>query len=92
MYLGRVVELAPTDEIFQRANHPYTQALLKELPTLTPGRRAYRPIRASCRRRWIRRPAAPSIRAVAGHAALQDRKALAARDRAGACQRLSSER
>ena len=64
MYLGRVVELAPTDEIFQRANHPYTQALLKELPTLTPGRRAYRPIRASCRRRWIRRPAAPSIRAV----------------------------
>ena len=45
MYLGRVVELAPTDEIFQRANHPYTQALLKELPTLTPGRRAYRPIK-----------------------------------------------
>ena len=28
----------------------------------------------------------------AGHAALQDRKTLAARDRAGACQRLSSER
>ena len=45
MYLGRVVELAPTDMVFQRANHPYTQALLKELPTLVPGRRAYQPIK-----------------------------------------------
>jgi peptide/nickel transport system ATP-binding protein len=45
MYLGRVVELAPTDMVFQRANHPYTQALLKELPTLTPGRRSYQPIK-----------------------------------------------
>lgn len=45
MYLGRVVELAPTDTVFQRANHPYTQALLKELPTLTPGRRTYQPIK-----------------------------------------------
>ena len=45
MYLGRVVELAPTDTVFTRANHPYTQALLKELPTLTPGRRTYQPIK-----------------------------------------------
>ncbi|MGY6272607.1 ABC transporter ATP-binding protein [Achromobacter denitrificans] len=45
MYLGRVVELAPTDTVFRRANHPYTQALLKELPTLTPGRRTYQPIK-----------------------------------------------
>ncbi|MDH1298755.1 oligopeptide/dipeptide ABC transporter ATP-binding protein [Achromobacter sp. GD03932] len=45
MYLGRVVELAPTDTVFQRANHPYTQALLKELPTLQPGRRTYQPIK-----------------------------------------------
>jgi oligopeptide/dipeptide ABC transporter ATP-binding protein len=45
MYLGRVVELAPTDTVFQRANHPYTQALLKELPTLVPGRRTYQPIK-----------------------------------------------
>ncbi|OAE59922.1 peptide ABC transporter ATP-binding protein [Achromobacter xylosoxidans] len=45
MYLGRIVELADTDTVFARANHPYTQALLKELPTLTPGRRAYQPIR-----------------------------------------------
>ncbi|MGS1110892.1 ABC transporter ATP-binding protein [Achromobacter anxifer] len=45
MYLGRVVELAPTDTVFGRANHPYTQALLKELPTLQPGRRSYQPIK-----------------------------------------------
>ena len=45
MYLGRVVELAPTDTVFQHANHPYTQALLKELPTLQPGRRTYQPIK-----------------------------------------------
>lgn len=45
MYLGRVVELASTEAIFGRPNHPYTQALLKELPTLTPERRTYRPIK-----------------------------------------------
>jgi peptide/nickel transport system ATP-binding protein len=45
MYLGRVVELASTEAIFGRSNHPYTQALLKELPTLTPERRTYRPIK-----------------------------------------------
>ena len=45
MYLGRIVEIATTDEIFSRANHPYTQALLKELPSLHPGRRDYQPIK-----------------------------------------------
>jgi peptide/nickel transport system ATP-binding protein len=44
MYLGRVVEIAPTELIFSRPNHPYTQALLSELPTLDTQRRAYRPI------------------------------------------------
>ncbi len=34
MYLGRVVEQAPTEEVFARANHPYTQALLSEVPRL----------------------------------------------------------
>jgi peptide/nickel transport system ATP-binding protein len=45
MYLGRIVEIAPTDVIFSRANHPYTQALLSELPSLHPGRRSYQPIK-----------------------------------------------
>lgn len=34
MYLGRVVESAPVSEIFARANHPYTQALLQSAPKL----------------------------------------------------------
>jgi peptide/nickel transport system ATP-binding protein len=34
MYLGRVVEAAATGEIYAGANHPYTQALLAEVPRL----------------------------------------------------------
>ena len=41
MYLGRVVEIAPTDEIYARPNHPYTTALLGEVPDLTKRKRAY---------------------------------------------------
>lgn len=34
MYLGRVVETAPTDRIFAAARHPYTQALLEKMPRI----------------------------------------------------------
>ena len=34
MYLGRIVESAPTEEVFARANHPYTRALLAEVPRI----------------------------------------------------------
>jgi peptide/nickel transport system ATP-binding protein len=34
MYLGRVVESAATAELYAQANHPYTQALLAEVPRL----------------------------------------------------------
>jgi peptide/nickel transport system ATP-binding protein len=34
MYLGRVVESARTEELFAAPNHPYTQALLAEVPRL----------------------------------------------------------
>jgi len=34
MYLGRVVETAPTERIFSAPNHPYTRALLAEVPRL----------------------------------------------------------
>ena len=34
MYLGRIVEQSDTETIFTRANHPYTQALLAEVPRL----------------------------------------------------------
>jgi peptide/nickel transport system ATP-binding protein len=45
MYLGRLVESAPADEVFQRPNHPYTRALLDEVPRLDTTRRAYVPIK-----------------------------------------------
>jgi peptide/nickel transport system ATP-binding protein len=44
MYLGRVVESAPTEEIFSRANHPYTQALLKQVPRLDARKTQFKPI------------------------------------------------
>ena len=34
MYLGRIVEEAAAEEIFARPNHPYTQALLAEVPRI----------------------------------------------------------
>ena len=34
MYLGRLVESAPADEVFARPNHPYTLALLASAPRL----------------------------------------------------------
>jgi peptide/nickel transport system ATP-binding protein len=44
MYLGGVVESAPTEALFARPNHPYTQALLAEAPRLVAERRDYTPI------------------------------------------------
>jgi peptide/nickel transport system ATP-binding protein len=44
MYLGRVVEEAPTAEIFGRPNHPYTQALLAETPRIDLHQRDFNPI------------------------------------------------
>src|SRR5215207_8083282 len=41
MYLGRIVEEARTGELFARPNHPYTQALLREIPRVEAGRRLY---------------------------------------------------
>jgi oligopeptide/dipeptide ABC transporter ATP-binding protein len=32
MYAGEIVELAPTEELFERPKHPYTQGLLRSLP------------------------------------------------------------
>jgi peptide/nickel transport system ATP-binding protein len=34
MYAGRVVEFAPTRELFSTTRHPYTEALLKSIPKL----------------------------------------------------------
>ena len=39
MYAGEIVELAPTARIFADPRHPYTQALLAALPSVTGARR-----------------------------------------------------
>jgi peptide/nickel transport system ATP-binding protein len=44
MYLGRVVEVAPTTELFGQPNHPYTQALLANVPRLEAKKRRFKPI------------------------------------------------
>ncbi|MBN2753144.1 MAG: ATP-binding cassette domain-containing protein [Rhodospirillaceae bacterium] len=41
MYLGRVVETAPTEVLFDTPRHPYTQALLANMPRISTGKQAF---------------------------------------------------
>ena len=43
MYLGKVVELGPVDDVYHRPRHPYTQALLASRPSMNPDVRLERP-------------------------------------------------
>src|SRR6185437_13659899 len=36
MYLGKLVEVAGTEELFARPRHPYTRLLLETIPRLDP--------------------------------------------------------
>lgn len=42
MYLGRVVELAPTQDLFAKPLHPYTQALMSAVPVPNPAQKKQR--------------------------------------------------
>jgi len=44
MYLGRVVESAPNEALFEQPQHPYTRALLSEVPRLDQRKREFTPI------------------------------------------------
>jgi peptide/nickel transport system ATP-binding protein len=43
MYLGRIVEQAPVDELFNKPRHPYTLSLLDSVPTLE-NRKIFKPL------------------------------------------------
>ena len=45
MYLGKLVEIAPTEDLFHNYAHPYTQALLSSIPVADPLRDKQRIIR-----------------------------------------------
>jgi len=36
MYVGKIVEIADTDDVFEDIQHPYTEALLSSAPTPDP--------------------------------------------------------
>jgi len=42
MYRGRIVELAPAEQLFTAPAHAYTKALLSAIPRLEPGQKLER--------------------------------------------------
>ena len=43
MYLGKVAELGPSEDVFRDTRHPYTRALFTAMPSMDPDRRTQTP-------------------------------------------------
>ena len=56
MYLGRVMEEGPVDEIFHAPKHPYTRALLRSIPSLQTATRTALPVIAGALPHPFNRP------------------------------------
>jgi peptide/nickel transport system ATP-binding protein len=56
MYLGRIMEEGPVDEIFHAPKHPYTRALLRSIPSLQTETRAALPVIAGALPHPFNRP------------------------------------
>lgn len=64
MYLGRRMEIAPKQEFYSNALHPYTKALLSAIPLIDPTKKKERIIlKGEVPSPSIRRRAAGSARA-----------------------------
>jgi len=44
MYFGRIVEMAPAEDIFKKPNHPYTKALIDQIPKIDKRNLNFQPI------------------------------------------------
>ena len=56
MYLGRIMEEGPVDEIFHAPKHPYTKALLRSIPSLQTETRSALPVIAGALPHPFNRP------------------------------------
>jgi oligopeptide/dipeptide ABC transporter ATP-binding protein len=44
MYLGSIVEIGPSEQLFANPRHPYTRALISAIPSIEPGKASSRQI------------------------------------------------